>query len=119
VSGRDFGPIAKNADEVNELRVVTAGSNVKLFVNGTLFKELKGHPPKDGSLVGLLACAPNDVSAIIAFANFVVNPPRADTETAGNKDSEQNRASRAAPSGAAGGGSDSGGATPAGSDTGK
>jgi hypothetical protein len=54
--GAAFGPIAKNADQVNELRVVTAGSNAKLFVNGTLFKELKGHPPKDGSLVGLLAC---------------------------------------------------------------
>ena len=119
VSWRDFGPITKNADQVNELRVVTAGSNAKLFVNGTLFKELKGYPPKDGSLVGLLACAPNDVSATVAFANFVVNPPRADTETAGNRDSEQSKASNAAPSGAAGGGSDSGGATPAGSDTGK
>jgi hypothetical protein len=127
VSWRDFGPIAKNADEVNELRVVTAGSNAKLFVNGTLFKELRGHPPKDGSLVGLLACAPNDVSATVAFTNFVVNPPSADTESTNDKATGERKGGNAAPSMNESGGPGSsgesggaaGGAAPVGSDTGK
>jgi len=125
VSWRDFASVAKDANQVNELRVLTAGNKAKLFVNGTLFKELKGQPPKDGSLIGLLACSPNDASATVAFGNLVVNTPSPETEPTADKIPEETKGSNnggdvSGGAGAAGGG-DTGasGGAPAGGDTGK
>jgi Domain of Unknown Function (DUF1080) len=63
-----------NKDEgaVNDLRVTTEGNKARLYINGKLFKEVKGSPPKEGQQIGLLACSPNDESAAIGFDNIVV-----------------------------------------------
>ena len=85
VSSQDAQGIEKGATVINELRVITKGKTAKLFINGTLFREVKGQPPKDGSQIGLLACSPNRESATIAFDNLVVNTPSAETEPASAK----------------------------------
>jgi hypothetical protein len=85
VSWQDAQGAEKGATVINELRVITGGKGAKLYVNGQLFKEVKGQPPKDGSLVGLLACSPNDASARITFGNLVVNTPSAETEPVAEK----------------------------------
>ena len=106
---------------INELRVISKGKSAKLFINGTLFKEVKGQPPKDGSQIGLLACSPSDASARIGFDNLVVNTPSAETEPVSEKarddkdgggvgdKSGASSGSEAAPSGGAGSGSGGGG----------
>jgi hypothetical protein len=63
----------KDTGAVNELKVVTEGNMAKLYLNGKLFKEVRGQPPKDGQQVGLLACSPNDEAARVGFDDFVVN----------------------------------------------
>jgi len=68
--------IEKGATVINEIRVITKGKTAKLFINGTPFRDVKGQPPKDGSLIGLLACSPNNASAHMAFDNLVVNPTK-------------------------------------------
>ena len=88
VSSQEAKGIEKGATVINELRVITKGKTAKLFVNGTLFKEVKGQPPKDGSLIGLLACSPNQELATIAFDNLVVNTPSAETEPVSAKGAE-------------------------------
>jgi hypothetical protein len=75
VSWQDAKGVNKDADVVNELRVVTSGKTAKLFINDELFKEVKGQPPTGGSEIGLLACSPNDVSAAVQFDNLVVAEP--------------------------------------------
>ena len=85
VGWQDAQGIEKGATVINELRVITSGKTAKLFINGTLFKDVKGQPPKDGSLIGLLACSPNESSATIAFDNLVVNTPSPETEPASAK----------------------------------
>jgi hypothetical protein len=85
VSWQNAQGIEKDAGVVNEVRVVTKGKTAKVFVNGTLFKEVKGQPPKDGSQIGLLACSPSDASVHIAFDNLVVDTPSAATEPGSDK----------------------------------
>lgn len=68
----------KDAGAVNQLEVTTEGNKAKLYINGKLFKEVKGAPPKEGQQVGLLACSPNDQSARVGFDNFVVNELKKD-----------------------------------------
>jgi regulation of enolase protein 1 (concanavalin A-like superfamily) len=75
VAWQDFASVRKTAETVNELRVTTAGNKAKLFINGKLFKEVKGQPPAGGSQIGLLGCSPNKVSAAVQFDNFVVTGP--------------------------------------------
>jgi regulation of enolase protein 1 (concanavalin A-like superfamily) len=72
VAWQDFAAVRKSANQINEMRVTIAGSKAKLFVNGKLFKEVSGQPPQGGSQVGLLACSPNNASAVVDFDNFVV-----------------------------------------------
>ncbi len=62
----------KDVGAVNDLHVTTEGNKAKLYINGKLFKEVKGSPPKEGQQVGLLACSPNDETARVGFDNFVV-----------------------------------------------
>jgi hypothetical protein len=85
VSWQDAQGVEKGATVINELRVITSGKTAKLYINDKLFKEVKGQPPKDGSLIGLLACSPNDASARITFANLVVNTPSAEAEPVAEK----------------------------------
>ena len=100
--------IAKDASVVNELRVITKGKTAKVFINGTLFREVKGQPPKDGSQIGLIACSPSEAAVHIAFDNLVVNTPSAETEPVSDKSGAPS-GGEAAPSGDAGSGSGSGG----------
>lgn len=81
-SWRATAGIEKGATVINELRVITDGAKAKLFINGTLFREVKGQPPKNGSEIGLLACSPDNASAHVAFDNMVVNTPSPDTAPA-------------------------------------
>ena len=124
VGSQEAKGIEKGATVINELRVITKGKTAKLFVNGTLFKEVKGQPPKDGSLIGLLACSPNQESATIAFDNLVVNTPSAETEpvsakgaepgdAAGSGESDKGAAEKSDTGGASGSGA---GAAPSGSE---
>ncbi len=121
VSWQDAPGAAKGANVINELRVITNGRTAKLYVNGQLFRQVKGQPPKDGSLVGLMACAPNDATAHIAFSNLVVNTPKPETEPVAEKPSEasggNNNAGGAATDnagkGASPGAANGGGAAPA------
>jgi hypothetical protein len=85
VGWQDAPGVAKGATVINELRVITSGRTAKLYINGQFFKQVKGQPPKDGSLVGLMACAPNDATAHIAFTNLVVNTPKPETTPAADK----------------------------------
>jgi len=75
IAWQDFGAIHKQANAVNTLRVVTAGNKVTLYVNGQLFKEYTGQPPKGGFQVGLQACSPDDSSARVELDNFIVSAP--------------------------------------------
>src|SRR5579871_4139311 len=100
VSLQDAAGTEKGATVINELRVVTSGKTAKLYINGSLFKEVKGQPPKDGSLIGLLACSPNESSARITFDNLVVNPPSVEPAA----DKTRGEASGSDNGGAAGGG---------------
>ena len=68
----------KDAGAVNQLEITTEGNKAKLYINGKLFKEVKGSPPKEGQQVGLLACSPNDQSARVGFDEFVVNEVKKD-----------------------------------------
>jgi hypothetical protein len=109
VGWQDAPGAEKGATVINELRVITRGRAAKLYVNGQFFKQVKGQPPKDGSLIGLMACAPNEASAHIAFSNLVVNTPKPETEPVAGKGGGE----------AAGGGSGSGGASDSGGQSGK
>jgi hypothetical protein len=119
VSSQDAQGIEKGATVINELRVITKGKTAKLFINGTLFRDVKGQPPKDGSLIGLLACSPNQESATISFDNLVVNTPSAETEpvsakgAAGSGEADKGAAEQSDTGGAAGSGA---GAAPGGSE---
>jgi regulation of enolase protein 1 (concanavalin A-like superfamily) len=75
VAWQGFAAVHTNANQVNEIRVTTTGNKAELFVNGELFKEVTGQPPKGGSEVGLITCSPNDASARIDFGNFIVSGP--------------------------------------------
>jgi hypothetical protein len=143
VGWHDAPGAEKGATVINELRVITSGKTAKLYVNGQLFKQVKGQPPKDGSLIGLLACSPNDASAHISFSDLVVNAPKAEAEPVAEKTGAGNAGGDngggagsgggngaaggsggdkgGAPSGgagAAGGGAGGGGASPGGSSSG-
>jgi hypothetical protein len=83
VAWQAFDAYNNEPGAVNELKVTTEGNKAKLYLNGKLFKEVRGQPPKDGQQVGLLACSPNDVSAKVGFDNFVVDEPK--KEETGNK----------------------------------
>jgi len=109
VSWRDAPGAEKGATVINELRVITSGKTAKLYINGRLFKQVKGQPPKDGSLIGLLACSPNDASARITFNDLVVNAPKAETEPVAAKTGAGNTGGDNG--GAAGGGSGVGGSS--------
>lgn len=73
VAWQDADGYDKAPGAVNELKVSTEGNMARLYINGKLFKEVRGQPPKDGQQVGLLACSPTDEKARVAFDNFVVN----------------------------------------------
>jgi regulation of enolase protein 1 (concanavalin A-like superfamily) len=75
VDWQDFAAVRAAANQINTMRVVTAGNKARFFVNGALFKELTGQPPSGGAQVGLLACSPNDASARVEFSNFIVSAP--------------------------------------------
>jgi hypothetical protein len=104
VSWQDAAGAEKGATVINELRLITSGKTARLYINGKLFKEVKGQPPKDGSLIGLLACSPNEASARITFDNLVVNTPSAATEPVAEK-------TRGATSGSDNGGAAAGGSS--------
>ena len=72
---QDFAAVRKAANQINELRVTTVGNKAKFFVNGKPFKELTGQPPTGGSQIGLIGCAPSNVSAPVGFDNLVVSGP--------------------------------------------
>ena len=72
---QDFSAVRKAANQINELRVTTVGNKAKFFVNGKPFKELTGQPPTGGSQIGLIGCAPSNVSARVGFDNLVVSGP--------------------------------------------
>lgn len=123
VSWRDAPGVEKGATVINELRVITSGKTAKLYVNGQLFKEVKGQPPKDGSLIGLLACSPNEASARITFDNLVVNAPKPETEPVVEKTRSESSGGASDKAGAAGGGAGgesggSSGASPSGAGSG-
>jgi regulation of enolase protein 1 (concanavalin A-like superfamily) len=75
IAWQPFAAVRAAANQVNSLRVVTSGSTARMYVNGQLFKELPGQPPKGGSEIGLLACSPNEESATVYLDNFVVSTP--------------------------------------------
>jgi hypothetical protein len=106
VSWQNAQGIEKGATVINELRVITKGKTAKLFINGTLFKDVKGQPPKDGALIGLLACSPNNASAHMAFDNLVVNPPGIEPEPASAQTDEQSSGGDKSGGGGAGSGSE-------------
>ena len=49
----------------NELRVTTEGNKARLYVNGKLFREVIGEPPKGGFETGLMACAFKAKKAVV------------------------------------------------------
>jgi hypothetical protein len=59
----------------NELRVTTAGSEAKFYVNGTEFETIDGSPPEEGHQVGLVAGSPDDAAATFAFDGLRVTRP--------------------------------------------
>src|SRR5581483_291357 len=75
IGWQNTGSIHAAANQANVLRVQTAGSRARFYVNGQLFGELTGQPPQGGSQVGLIACSPDNASARVDFTNFVVSPP--------------------------------------------
>ena len=112
VDWMDAPGAAKGATVINELRVITSGRTAKLYVNGQFFRQVKGQPPKDGSLIGVMACAPNEAAARITFANLVVNPPKPETEPGAGKPAQASgTGASSAGGGQAGKPADSGGAS--------
>lgn len=60
---------------INELRVVTRGDRVKVFINETELGEFTGVAPNDGQLIGLFATSPEIGSARYAFDNLKITRP--------------------------------------------
>ena len=64
-----FDAVKTGADAVNQLRVVTSGSQAKLYVNGTEFQTISGQPPEDGWQFGVRAASPKNSKATYGFDN--------------------------------------------------
>ena len=65
----EFSGIKTGADAVNQLRVVTSGTQAKLYVNGSEFQTITGQPPEDGWQFGVRAASPKNSKATYGFDN--------------------------------------------------
>lgn len=70
-----FDAIKTGKDAVNELRVVTVGKEASIYVNGKLFKKVRGQPPENGQEIGVRATSPKDERAIYSFDDIKVTTP--------------------------------------------
>jgi hypothetical protein len=70
-----FDAANKGKEAVNELRVVTIGKEASVYVNGKLFKTMKGQPPENGQEIGVRATSSKGEKAIYAFDDIKVTEP--------------------------------------------
>jgi hypothetical protein len=62
---------------VNSVRVVTVGNQASFYLNGKLFKELRGAPPDNGQQIGFIASSPDKSPASFGFSKLdVTQPPK-------------------------------------------
>lgn len=73
-----FDAANKGKDAVNVLRVVTVGKEASVYVNGKLFKTLRGQPPENGQQIGVRATSSKDGKAIYGFDDIKITEPPAE-----------------------------------------
>jgi len=75
VDWQDVEGANQGDDGENELRVVTRGDRVTLYVNEEEFAEFDGVPPNEGQQIGVFAASPESGTARFAFDDLKVTRP--------------------------------------------
>jgi len=75
VDWQDVEGANQGDDAENELRIVTRGDRVTLYLNEEEFAEFDGVPPNEGQQIGVFAASPESGTASFAFDNLKVTRP--------------------------------------------
>lgn len=75
VDWQDVEGANQGDDAENELRIVTRGDRVTLYLNEEEFAEFDGVPPNEGQQIGVFAASPESGTARFAFDNLKVTRP--------------------------------------------
>jgi hypothetical protein len=75
VDWQDVEGANQGDDAENDLRVVTRGDRVTLYVNEEEFAEFDGVPPNEGQQIGVFVASPESGTARFAFDNLRVTRP--------------------------------------------
>jgi len=75
VDWKDVEGANQGDDAENELRIVTRGDRVTLYLNEEEFAEFDGVPPNEGQQIGVFAASPESGTARFAFDNLKVTRP--------------------------------------------
>jgi hypothetical protein len=81
VPWRQNSALKKGLGEVNQVRVVTKGSEAKVYINDTEVVALKGQPPQGGGFIGLTGNSPANVQNknVWEFSELKVTKPEPGT----------------------------------------
>jgi hypothetical protein len=75
VTWREVDLLKKGPDAVNNLRVVTLGDSITVFINGKEWKTIKGEPPQGGGFIGVTGETVEKAPYSGEFSNLIIKKP--------------------------------------------